>query len=83
MQLILEKLIDDKVAQLKLDDKKILYIIYDGETLEAKGRETWKHMEIPEVREIYLEVYIEDYLRNKNKQDELQKAYEAVKGRFE
>lgn len=77
MNIIIEKVKDNKLAQLILcDDNLTVNVIYDGICIDSRSGGTWDNIKFDFI-EIYLDMIVSSYLSNKKSEDLFNKKLEG------
>ena len=78
MKIIIEKVIDNKLAQLVLcSDNLTVNIIYDGICIDSSAGGTWANLNGSGLEEGYLDMIVSSYLDNKKAEDLFNKELEG------
>ena len=79
MQIVLEKVIDNKLAQLVLaDDNITVQVIYDGVVIDESAGGTWNNISNG-LEEGYLSIIIDSYLENSVEDIEFNKLVKSLR----
>ena len=79
MNIVKEKVIDDKLAQLVLlDDNTTLNVLYNGICIDTSKGNTWNNIKDEDLLDCYLDLITESYISNSKEKDEFNKLCEEL-----
>ena len=79
MRIVLEKVIDNKLAQLVLlNDNSIVKVLYNGVCIDSSEGNTWNNMKDEDLLDSYLDLIVESYLTKARESEEFNKLCEEL-----
>lgn len=79
MKIVLEKVIDNKLAQLVLlNDNSTVNVLYNGVCIDSSGGNTWNNMKDEDLLDSYLDLIVESYLTKARESEEFNKLCEEL-----
>ena len=79
MRIVLEKVIDNKLAQLVLlNDNSTVKVLYNGVCIDSSEGNTWNNMKDEDLLDSYLDLIVESYLTKARDSEEFNNLCEEL-----